>query len=151
MAVIAVVSFVVGRTIGRWGITGLEDAIKNLNKDNLELTDKAKALEFKNVELDNALKGAKDEIAKLSSNNVYEIETNQSQSVPTRDNFTIGVVGIPGNQKVELNINDKRYSAAAGEVIPVSINRSLNCRIEVMSFNVIKAQVRVKATCAQQP
>jgi hypothetical protein len=145
MVLIAIVSLLIGFGLGYHGYTGLQNVNKNYQKDNEKLTAEKIALQNKTFELENQLKVAQEKIASFSSN-VYEIKPNQSQSVP-RGNFIIGFVGTPGNQKVDLQINDKQYSVAAGEVI--NIQQSLNCRIEVMSFDVIEARVKIKVTCLE--
>jgi hypothetical protein len=78
------------------------------------------------------------------SPNVYKIKPNESQTLPI-GRLTVGFVGTPGNQSVELNINDKKYRAQAGDINDIA----MTCRVEVMSFNMIDANVIVNASCTE--
>jgi hypothetical protein len=83
------------------------------------------------------------------SANKYQISSNESLIVAD-GHLTIGLVGVPlWNNTVDLNINGKPYLAAAGDVINVTIDPSMNCRVKVMSFDALSAQVVVNATCAE--
>ena len=78
------------------------------------------------------------------SENTYEISPNQSMIVAD-GRLTIGLVGAPSNDSVNLNINGRQYSAVAGDVINFTLDLSTTCRVMVRSFDVSNAVVN--ATC----
>jgi hypothetical protein len=59
--------------------------------------------------------------------------------------LTIGLVGAPSNDSVNLNINGRQYSVVAGDVINFTLDLSTTCRVMVRSFDVSNAVVN--ATC----
>ena len=59
---------------------------------------------------------------------------------------TVGLMGSPTIQGVNVNINGKRQLAAAGDVITVNIDETRNCQVTVQSFDMFKAVLH--ATCA---
>jgi hypothetical protein len=75
---------------------------------------------------------------------MYKIKPNESRTVPI-GRLTVGVVGTPGNQSVELNINDKKYRAQAGDIKDIT----MACRVEVVSFSAIEANVVVNTNCTE--
>jgi hypothetical protein len=146
---IVIASFILGVSTGNREVAGSKDTIKKLQRDKIGLTDDKGRLQKELSELQDKLTSAQAKLAAIMpSSNVYEISANQSQIVPY-GHLTIGLVNTPGNESVDLNINDKRHSAAAGEVINIAIEQSLTCRVEVMSFDVVKSRVVVNATCAE--
>jgi hypothetical protein len=76
---------------------------------------------------------------------VYNIYPNQSLNV-AEGHLTIGLVGSPTNETINININGKQYSAVSGDVINIARDPSTACQVEVQSFDMFKAVVR--ATCA---
>jgi len=146
---LVIVSFILGVSAGNREVTGSKDTIRKLQRDNAELTDDRRRLQRELTELRDRLASVQGKLDAITpSPNVYEIRSNQSQMIPV-GHLTIGLVNTPGNDSVDLNINDQQHSATAGKVINVSIEQSLNCRVEVMSFDVVKSRVVVNATCAE--
>jgi hypothetical protein len=87
--------------------------------------------------------------AVMPSANKYQIGSNESVIVAD-GHLTIALVGLPlWNNTVDLNINGKPYLAAAGDLINVTIDPSMNCRVKVMSFDGLNAQAVVNATCEE--
>jgi hypothetical protein len=90
-----------------------------------------------------ALQSAMDEMK--PAQNTYDIKPNQSLVVGG-GHLTIGLVGSPTNDSVNLNINGKKQAAATGDVITVAADPATSCQVEVQSFDMFKAQIT--ATCA---
>lgn len=147
--VIAILSFMFGVNTAHREIAGFQNTVQDLQKINAKLTANNKDLVASLAELQAKLKGVQATLdAIMPSANKYKIGSNESLIV-AGGHLTIGLVGTLWNDSVDLNVNGKTYLAAAGDVINVTIDPSMNCRIEVTSFDVLKAQAVVNATCAE--
>jgi len=81
----------------------------------------------------------------MPSENTYNVNPNQSLIVAD-GRLVIGLIGSPSNETVNIIINGKQQSAAAGDVISVAPNPTTSCRVTVQSFDMFK--VLLNATCA---
>jgi hypothetical protein len=81
----------------------------------------------------------------MPSKDVYNIYPNQALNAAD-GRLTIGMIGSPTNDSINININGKQHVAASGDVINVSSDPSNACRVEIQSFDMFKAVVI--ATCA---
>jgi hypothetical protein len=77
--------------------------------------------------------------------NIYIINPNQSL-IAADGRLTIGMIGSPGNEGIDLNVNGKQQKVAAGDIIHVSPDPSTACQVQVQSFDMFKAVL--VATCA---
>ena len=144
--VVAIVCFTLGAST-TYNIVpgGAQNIIRKLTADKDRLTAEKIALEKQTFEL----RGQLDKVNKkleaiMPSPNLYKIKPNESQTVPI-GRLTVGLVGTPGNQSIELNVNDKKYRAQAGDITDIA----MTCRVEVVSFSVIDANVIVNASCTE--
>jgi hypothetical protein len=80
----------------------------------------------------------------MPSLNVYDIIPNQSLIVAD-GRLTIGMIGSPGNEGIDLNVNGKQQRVAAGDVVRVSPDASTACQVQLQSFDMFKAVL--VATC----
>lgn len=93
------------------------------------------------------IKNAKAKLAViLPTENTYIINPNQSLIV-AGGRLTIGLIGSPTNDSVNININGKPQSAAVGAVISSVLDASTTCQVGVQSFDMFKAVLT--ATCAK--
>jgi hypothetical protein len=76
---------------------------------------------------------------------VYNIYPNQALNVAD-GRLTVGLVGSPTNDSINININGKRHSAISGDVINVAPDPATACRVEIQSFDMFRAVV--VASCA---
>jgi hypothetical protein len=81
----------------------------------------------------------------IPSKNRYSINPNQSLVVGD-GHLTVGLVGTPKSDGIDININGKHQFAAVGDVIHVTPNPSTACDVQVQSFDMFKAQFT--ASCA---
>jgi hypothetical protein len=81
----------------------------------------------------------------MPSENTYNISPNQALVVADGQ-LTVGLIGPPTNQSVNININGKQQSAAPGDVFKIALNPSTTCQVGVQSFDMFKAIVT--ASCA---
>jgi hypothetical protein len=78
----------------------------------------------------------------------YNINANQSLQV-ANGHLTIGLVGAPSTDGIEININGKRQFAAVGDVIHVTPNPSTACDVKIQSIDMFKAQFTASCTEAK--
>ena len=81
----------------------------------------------------------------MPSENTYNISPNQSLIV-AGGHLTIGLIGSPTNEKINININGKQQSVVSGDVIHIALDPSTSCQVGVQSFDMFKAVVT--ASCA---
>jgi ribonucleotide monophosphatase NagD (HAD superfamily) len=81
----------------------------------------------------------------MPSENTYNINPNQSIIVGG-GRLTIGLIGSPTNERVNININGKPQSAAVGAIINSVLDPSTTCQVGVQSFDMFKAVLT--ASCA---
>jgi hypothetical protein len=81
----------------------------------------------------------------LPSQNNYNIDPNQSL-VLADGRLTVGMIGAPRDDGIDININGKRYSAVVGDVIHITPDPSTACNVKIQSFDMFKAQLT--ASCA---
>ncbi len=80
----------------------------------------------------------------MPAKDTYQIVANQSLIV-ANGRLTIGLVGSPGNQGIDININGKQRPAVSGDVIEVPGDPSTTCHVRVQAFDMFTALVT--ATC----
>ena len=107
---------------------------KQINNQGLALT----ALQAKFAGMQNAMNEMKPE------KNAYSIKPNESLVVGD-GRLTVGLIGSPANNSVDINVNGKRQSAAPGDVIKVAVGQA-TCEVTVQSFDPFKAVFT--ATCS---
>lgn len=83
--------------------------------------------------------------AVIPSENRYNIDPNQSL-VLADGHLTVGLIGAPRDDGIDININGKRYSAVVGDVIHITADTSNACDVKIQSFDMFKAQFT--ASCA---
>jgi hypothetical protein len=60
--------------------------------------------------------------------------------------LTLGLIGPPTNERVNININGKQHSTGAGDVINFALDASTACRVQVQRFDMFRATLN--ASCA---
>jgi cell division protein FtsB len=146
--VIVIAIYLVGRGVGTHEINAANNRILQYQNENQKLgAEKTKQMATIN-DLQNQLKDVKAKLeAIMPAENTYSLDPNHSLIVAD-GHLTLGLIGSPENQRVNININGKTQLVPAGDVINVSIDPSTNCRVEVQSFDMFKALVT--ATCAPE-
>jgi hypothetical protein len=134
-----------GRRLARGDIQERDTAIIELRADVQELDGQINEQNGKLAVLQTKLtsvQAALDTI--IPSENTYTILPDQSLIVGD-GHLTVGLVGPPTNDSINVNINGKQQSAAAGDIIRFSPDSSTNCRLEIQSFDMFKAVIN--ASC----
>jgi hypothetical protein len=147
--VVAIFVAVIGYTVGWQGgvretTNQFKDENSRLQSDNQRLSKENSSQTMQISSLQSQLKNAQSQLAAVSGPvAVFEITANESMVV-AGSHLTIGLVGSPANDKVNINVNGKQQPLAAGDVINAAV--SANCRVELKSFEMFKAVVTT--TCA---
>ena len=144
---IGIACYVIGLNIGYLDIAGSRQVIQQLRSDNQKLKTEIADLNATQVALQNKLstfEAALDEI--IPSKNSYNLKPNQSLIVAS-GRLTIGLVGPPTNERVNINVNGKQQLAASGDVINVTLDPRTTCQVRVQSFDMFRAIL--VASCSQ--
>jgi TolA-binding protein len=131
----------------------LQDQLKNLQGalDGIKPTRQAEQIE----DLKTRLNEAQEKLDAITNpNGNIDIAANESRYFASGA-LIIGLIGTPRQENVELNISgngsgsakNKQQSAVAGDVIDFAPDGSMACRIKVISFDILKASVKVNAAC----
>jgi hypothetical protein len=135
-----------GRQFNARDIQQRDAAILQLQSDNqrlaADIADQNANLTAMRAEL-TSTKATLDAI--MPSQNTYNINPNQSL-IAADGHLTIGMVGSPGNDGINLNVNGKQQKVAAGDVVRVSPDASTACQVQLQSFDMFKAVL--VASCA---
>jgi hypothetical protein len=82
------------------------------------------------------------------SENTYKVNGNQSVIVGG-GHLTIGLVGPPTNESINININGKQHLAATGDVFDIAPAPATTCQVRVQSFDMFEAIVYASCTTAK--
>ena len=135
-----------GRYLSARDLGGRDNAIAQLDAENQGIKRQLDAKSALATELDAKLRQVQASLDAITpSANTYTINPNQSLIVGD-GHLTIGMVGAPGNDSVTLNINGKEQALGAGQVANVAPESSINCQVEVQSFDMFKAVL--SASCS---
>jgi hypothetical protein len=145
LLVIAIGCYTLGRHSSGHEIDGYRTTNVQLASDNKRLKDLSDNQKKQIEDLRYNLTSAQSQLDVIfRPDRQLEINANESMMIAS-GGFAIGLVGNPSNDSVNINVNGKQQSVAAGGVVNVAISTS--CRVEVKSFEMFKAVVM--ATCAQ--
>jgi hypothetical protein len=123
-----------------------DSAIRQLEveRQRLEVARSSQSANMKNMHSEAAnLQAQLDAI--IPSQNRYSINPNQSLVVAD-GHLTVGLVGFPKSDGIDININGKHQFVAVGDLIQVAPDPSTACDVKIQSFDMFKAQFT--ASCA---
>jgi hypothetical protein len=140
IAGVAVFGQLYGQHLAYGAMQDRDSAIRQLETESqqleLERTDQdtqVKALQAQVASLQAQLNGV------LPSKNLYSINPNESLLV-AGGRLTIGLVGGPLSNGVNINVNGKQQFVTVGDVIHVTPDPSTACDVQIQSFDMFKAQ-----------
>jgi len=145
---VALIGHITGRELARRQLAQREQTIVQLREERLQVSNELNQRADRILTLQtrlNHVQSVLDEI--VPSENIYVMRPNQSLLV-AGGRVTVGLVGSPGNDGVNININGQKRYAAAGEVIAVNMDNDRTCNVTVQSFDMFK--VVLHATCAAE-
>ena len=142
---IAVVGHMYGRYLARSDIRDRDNTIQQLQSEiqkvEGQLTEaegKLAAMQLKLSRFQNAMD------AMVPTQDTYTL--NPDQSLIVGGHLSIGLIGLPLNGRIHINVNGTQQWAAAGDVIHVAPEPSKDCQIRVQSFDMFKAVI--SASCS---
>jgi hypothetical protein len=136
-----------GRYLARSDIRDRDDTIQQLQAEVQKLESQITETDGKLVAMQSRLARFQQAMdALVPTQNTYTL--NPDQSVIAADgHLTIGLIGLPMNAHINININGKQEAAAAGDVIHASVEPGLDCQVRVQSFDMFKAVIT--ASCVR--
>jgi hypothetical protein len=127
---------------GRDLVQQLQSENQTYNRQIIELSTRVTALQSKLAQVQSMLS------AIMPADNTYNINPNQSMVVAD-GRLTVGLIGSPTNEGVNINVDGKQQMVAAGDVIKVAPDPSTNCEVTVQSFDLFKAVVSASCTATK--
>lgn len=141
--------YVIGLNVGHLDIAAARQAIQQLRADNQKLKTQISDQSATQVALQTKLSTTEAALeAIVPSKDTYNIKPNQSLIV-AGGRLTIGLVGSPTNDSVNININGKQQSAATGDVINIALDPPMTCQVRVQSFDMFRVILGASCTAAQ--
>lgn len=134
--------------IGGFAYRGYADSRDMADSNNLYLQSRIEVRDLKTqiadqkekfATLQTKLEGVQAALEAITpSENTYNFMPNRSMIVGG-GRLTIGLIGPPTNEGVNININGQQHSAAVGDTISVAIDPATACQVRVKSFDMFKA------------
>jgi hypothetical protein len=138
--------YLLGRSAGDREVKASLDATQDLQGQNQKIVEANSKLLLTVNELQTELKRVQTELSVIKpSDNTYVTGPNDALVVAD-GHLTIGLIGLPTNQGVKINVNGTPHFATAGDIIKIAPDPSTNCLVEVQSFDMFKATLI--ASCA---
>jgi uncharacterized protein YlxW (UPF0749 family) len=142
----AIVTFVLTRAANENEINAANLRIVTLQNETQRLTGENKNQAVKMADLQTQIKNVQAKLDAITpSENTYNLTPNQSIIVGD-GRLTLGLIGSPTNEGVNINVNGRPQSVAAGTVINSVLDPLTACQVRVQSFDMFK--VVVTASCA---
>lgn len=143
---VGAVSYIIGLNIAYLDIAAARQVIQSLRSDSQKLKTQLAEHTAKEVELQSKLATTQAALeAIIPSENTYMVKPNQSIIVAD-GRLTIGLIGPPTNESININVNGKHQAAATGDVINIALEPPTTCQVRVQSFDMFKAILA--ASCA---
>jgi hypothetical protein len=146
---VAVVGRIYGQHLAYQDMLARDSAIEQLERerqkleiDKTDVNQQISSLESKLSRVQSAL----DTI--IPSQDTYNIGPNQSLVVGG-GHLTMGLVGTPTADGINLNLNGKQQQATVGDVIHLTADSSTTCTIKVQSFDMFKANITASCGLAK--
>ncbi len=146
VVVILVGGHLYGRYLANKDLGGRDAAIEQLQAESQQ---QKRNIDQKSAQL-SQMQGQLDKIraqleAIMPTKDTYNILPNQTLIVAD-GRVVVGLIGSPGNESIELNVNGKQQTAMAGQLLAAGSDASANCQVAVQSFDMFKAVLT--ASCA---
>ena len=142
----AIGGYLIGRQLADRPLADATKLIQQLQPENQRLKTevidqnvKMVALQAKFTKVQAALE------AIMPSKDTYKIFPNQSIIVGS-GHLTIGLIGPPTNEHVNININGKQHLAATGDIFKIMPDPATTCEVKIRGFDMF--EVMFAASCA---
>lgn len=141
--------YYIGRGVGTHEINTATSRVVQYQGENQKLVAERAKQTATLTELQVKLKEVQARLEMITpSENTYDVSPNQSLIVAD-GHLTVGLVGTPKNEGVDINVNGKQQSVVAGDVITVALDPSTNCQVKIQSFDMFKATFTATCTAAK--
>ncbi len=142
----AIGGYILGFQVAHRDLQDAKQLIQQLQTESQKFKKEVLTLTASQINMNSDLTRVQAALDKIMpAKNVYNINPNQSLVVAD-GHLTIGLVGSPNNENINININGKQHAAVSGDVINVAPDPSTACRVEIQYFDMFKAVII--ATCA---
>lgn len=142
---VALIGHITGRELARRQIAQRDQTIQQLRAERLAVSEDLNKRSERVLELQTRLNKVQAELDEIvPSQNIYVMRPNQSLLV-AGGRVMVGLVGAPGIDGVNVNVNGTSKMLTAGDVVQVK-DEHRTCTITVQSFDMFK--VVLHATCA---
>jgi hypothetical protein len=136
-----VIGYIFGMNMASFDISAATDLIQQLRAESQKLKQEILEQNAKHAALQAKLAGIQATLeAIMPTQNTYNLSPNQSLIV-AEGRLTVGLIGSPGDERINLNVNGKQQAVATGEIIKVALDGSTTCQVQVQSFDMFKAIV----------
>ncbi|MGB6349820.1 MAG: hypothetical protein WBG10_07295 [Pseudolabrys sp.] len=143
------VGYLIGLNVAAFDISAAKELVQQVRTDNQKLKIEVIDQNARQVALQTKLTGVETTLkAIVPTNDTYVIMPNQSLIVAD-GRLTLGLIGSPSNESVNININGLRQSAAPGDIINVAVDPPTTCQVRVQSFDMFKAVLSVMCGAAR--
>ncbi len=143
VVVVVIVGFgcyFLGWNSARNDITNLKEQVGKLQGDNQKLTQTNDDQTKQITNLQSQLKTAQSRLDDVFlAYRTIDLSANELTPIST-GHFSIGLIGPPSTDKINININGKQQSAAVGDTIDVG-TIAASCRVTIKSFDMFKVSV----------
>lgn len=78
----------------------------------------------------------------MPSENTYVVKVNHAIIIEG-GYLTVGLIGPPTSEYLEINVNGKHHLTTAGDVIDVTPSLSLRCKVAIQSFDMFSVVIAV--------
>ncbi len=137
--------YLMGLNVAYFDISAAKELVQQVRTDNQKLKIEIIDQNARQVALQTKLTGVESAFkAIVPADGTYILKPNQSLIV-AGGRLTLGLIGSPSNESVDININGQRQSAASGDIIDVAVDPPATCQVRVQSFDMFKAVL--SATC----
>ena len=85
----------------------------------------------------------------LAARRLDEVTLLRAALIVAGGRLTIGLVGSPTNDSVNININGKQQSVATGDVVNIALDPPTTCQVRVQSFDMFRVVLGASCAAAQ--
>jgi cell division protein FtsB len=144
--VVGIGGYALGLNIARREIADSKALMQQLQTESQKLKKEAADTAAVNVGLEAKIKSMQNDMDEMKpAQNTFHLKSNQSLIVGG-GHLTLGLIGPPGNDSIDINVNGTRKTVVPGDVIKVEPDASNSCEVAVQSFDMFGATVNASCT-----
>lgn len=131
--------YLYGRELARRALENATELIQQLQPENRRLLAHVNILNEQIASLQAKLKKTETAMHAMSpAENTYNVSPNQA-IIAAGGRVILGMVGVPRNRSVVININGKQHTAVSGDVFEIAPDPSTSCQVRLLSFDMFSA------------